>query len=310
MKVYKAMMFMSLLLATANAVASDTGMTHQGKAHDAFFGVSASKQGLIAVGSGGRFSRSEDGNEWLHSNISSPDIALLAVSERGNTRLAVGQGGTIMRFAGEAWSQSESPTSERLLGVAQGDDGLAIAVGGFGTVLRSKDDGSTWEKLSIDWQEVIQQGYEPHVYNCLIDAQGGIIIVGEFGMIARSDDGGDSWRTLHLGEESIFGIAMNASGVGFAVGQSGVVVVSHDGGEVWRKVELRTEAILLDVAVRDNGDAVISGIREALTVRAKDRRITRLKTSEFLEDWYVDVAIHNSDFYLVGQRAQVVKVDF
>ena len=270
MKVYKAMMFMSLLLATANAVASDTGMTHQGKAHDAFFGVSASKQGLIAVGSGGRFSRSEDGNEWLHSNISSPDIALLAVSERGNTRLAVGQGGTIMRFAGEAWSQSESPTSERLLGVAQGDDGLAIAVGGFGTVLRSKDDGSTWEKLSIDWQEVIQQGYEPHVYNCLIDAQGGIIIVGEFGMIARSDDG----------------------------------------GEVWRKVELRTEAILLDVAVRDNGDAVISGIREALTVRAKDRRITRLKTSEFLEDWYVDVAIHNSDFYLVGQRAQVVKVDF
>lgn len=310
MNVCKAMMFVSLLLATANAVASEAGLTYQGKAHDAFFGVSTSKQGLIAVGSGGRFSRSEDGKDWQHSDIAAIDISMLAVSERGDTVLAVGQGGTIMRFADEAWSQSDSPTSERLLGVAQGGNGLAIAVGGFGTVLRSKDDGSTWEKLSIDWQEVIQQGYEPHVYNCLIDAQGGIIIVGEFGMISRSDDGGDSWRTLHLGEESIFGIAMNASGVGFAVGQSGIVIASNDGGRAWRKLELGTDAILLDVAVRDNGDAVISGIREALTVSAKDRRITRLKTPEFVEDWYVDVAIHNSDFYLVGQRAQVVKVNF
>jgi photosystem II stability/assembly factor-like uncharacterized protein len=310
MKACKIMVFVSMLFATAYAVASDTNMIFHGKAHDAFFGISASKDGLIAVGARGRFSSSQDGKEWQHSSILPADTALLAVSQRGNTRLAVGQGGAIMRFADEQWNQMASPTAERLLGVAQGGDGFAIAVGGFGTVLRSKDDGATWKKLSIDWQQLIQQGYEPHVYNCLIDAQGAIIIVGEFGMIARSDDGGDSWQALHVGEESIFGIAMNNSGVGFAVGQNGIVIESHDGGGTWHRLSLETEAILLDVAVRDNGDAVISGIREALTVTTKDRRVASLKSPEFLEDWYVDVATYNHDFYLVGQRAQVVKVNF
>ena len=36
----------------------------------------------------------------------------------------------------------------------------------------------------------------------------------------------------------------------------------------------------------------------------------KLNKPEFLEDWYVDVATYNNDFFLVGQRAQVVKVSF
>ncbi|QQD19008.1 hypothetical protein I6N98_03880 [Spongiibacter nanhainus] len=308
MKAVRALLTLSLVVATGQGFASDEGLIYQGTAHDAFFGIDVTERGLVAVGAGGLYSISANGKDWQHTSIASPDVSLLSVTEKGGDALAVGQGGVVMRRDGDRWSEVATPTKERLLSVAQGKGGLALAVGGFGTVLRSVDGGNSWEKLTIDWESLIQQPYEPHVYNCLVDAKGDIFIVGEFGMIARSQDRGDTWQALNSGEESLFGIAINASGIGVAVGQSGLVLRSGDGGESWQELDSQTGAILLDVAVRDDGAAVVSGIREALAVSASGRTVRRLNSPEFLEDWFVDVAVFQRDFYLVGQQAQVVKV--
>lgn len=303
-----AVLSLSLSLATGQLVAEDQGRIYQGTAHDAFFGVNVTDSGLVAVGAGGLYSTSSDGRSWQHNAIAPPDVALLSVSQQGDTALAVGQSGLVMRSSDGNWAEVETPTKERLLSVALGTGGRAVAVGGFGTVLMSSDSGSSWQKLTIDWQALINQPYEPHVYNCLVDANGDIFIVGEFGMIARSSDGGESWQALHSGEESLFGIAMNASGVAIAVGQSGIVLRSSDGGSNWQTLDSGAEEILLDVAVRDDGAAVISGIRKALVISPDGGRINALQHPEFLEDWFVDVAVYQRDFYLVGQQAQVVKV--
>ena len=308
MKVVRAVLTLSLFVAAGQGLAGDEGLIYQGTAHDAFFGIDVTEQGLVAVGAGGLYSTSANGKDWQHSSIASPDVSLLSVTEKGEAALAVGQGGVVMRRSENGWSKIDAPTKERLLSVAQGNNGLALAVGGFGTVLRSLDGGKKWQKLAIDWESLIQQPYEPHVYNCLVDANGDIFIVGEFGMIARSQDGGDTWQALNSGEESLFGIALNASGIGVAVGQSGLVLRSKDGGETWQELNSQTGAILLDVAVREDGAAVVSGIREALSVSADGREVRRLPSPEFLEDWFVDVAVFQRDFYLIGQQAQVVKV--
>lgn len=308
MKAVRALLALSLFVAAGQGIADDDGLIYQGTAHDAFFGIEVTEQGLVAVGAGGLYSTSSNGKDWQHSAIASPDVSLLSVSEKHGSALAVGQGGVVMRRGEDSWGAVSTPTKERLLAVAQGKGGLALAVGGFGTVLRSLDGGDNWEKLTIDWESLINQPYEPHVYNCLVDANGDIFIVGEFGMIARSQDRGATWQALNTGEESLFGIAINDAGVGVAVGQSGLVLRSDDNGESWKSLESQTGAILLDVAVRDDGAAVVSGIREALAVSASGRTVKRLTRPEFLEDWFVDVTVFQNNFYLVGQQAQVVKV--
>jgi photosystem II stability/assembly factor-like uncharacterized protein len=288
---------------------ADVQPVYSGKPHDVLFAVQTTDEGLVAVGGSGQYSRSRDGKTWEHQQIADDALSLLSVSEVKGNALAVGQGGAILRRGKDGWKAVTTPTKERLLSVAQGEDGVAMAVGGFGTVLRSRDGGQSWEALKLDWESLIQQPYQPHVYTTMFDTQGNAFIAGEFGMIARSRDGGDNWELMHSGEESVFGLAMNRSGYGMAVGQSGLVLRTRDFGERWEALDAGTGAILLEVAVREDGAAVAAGIREAIRFPAESATPVRLAVAPFLESWFTDIAILNGEFYLVGQQAQVVKVD-
>ncbi len=311
MKLRKLMLAGSLVGAACLQFAwADIQALHRGNPHDALFAVTTSKAGLVAVGSAGHYSTSSDGRSWQREQITAPTQTLLSISVSEETTLAVGQEGVILRREADKWEKVATPTNERLMAVAQGREGLALAVGGFGTVLRSTDSGRNWQVLKLDWQALIQQTYEPHVYNVLFDADNNVFIVGEFGMIAQSTDQGVNWSAAHVGDESIFGIAINASGQGFAVGQSGLILRTEDGGKEWQPLPSGTGAILLDVAVRADGAAFISGIREALKVEANADAAQSLSTPPFLESWFSDVTVFNDEFYVVGQQAQVVKVNF
>ncbi|MBW2941408.1 WD40/YVTN/BNR-like repeat-containing protein [Zhongshania aquimaris] len=295
-------------IGAANAAPLQSEMVNQGHAHEALFAINVSKDGLIAVGGAGQISSSKDGQSWQRVNVELAGRSLLAVSDLNGNAIAVGQQGVIVRRQGEAWLEQTSPTTERLFSVAQDGAGFAIAAGGFGTVLRSIDSGASWEKLAIDWQELIGQPYEPHVYNVTVDELGRAYMAGEFGMIARSDDQGKTWQALHSGDESLFGLALGERGLAYAVGQSGTILRSQDSGESWSKIESGSDAILLDVSIRGDDRAVITGIREALSVAAGSSSATRLDNSQLLTSWYCDVGVFNGEFYVVGQQANVLKL--
>lgn len=305
---YAAPLLLSLAMCAANAAPLQGEMVSQGHAHEALFGVNASSQGLIAVGGAGQISTSKDGSTWQRINLDLGGRSLLAVSDVGGNAIAVGQQGVIVRRDTNTWQEQQSPTSERLFSVAQDGAGFVIASGGFGTILRSLDGGKHWEKLQIDWQPLIGQSYEPHVYNVTVDDQGRAYMAGEFGMIARSDDRGTTWHTLHTGDESLFGLAFGQRGLAYAVGQSGTILRSQDGGESWAKIESGSDAILLDVSIRDDDRAVITGIREALSIEAGGQRVERLNNAQLLDSWYCDVGVYNGNFYVVGQKANVLKL--
>lgn len=302
----------SLLLATvvsaANAAPLQEELVNKGHAHEALFGVNASADGLIAVGGAGQISTSSDGRSWQRVNVDLTGRSLLAVSDVGGNAIAVGQQGAIVRRDAGEWKEQESPTTERLFSVAQDGNGFVIASGGFGAVLRSVDSGKTWEKLVIDWQELIGQSYEPHVYNVTVDSSGRAYMAGEFGMIARTDDQGKTWQALHSGDASIFGLAFGERGLAYAVGQSGTILRSRDGGESWTKIESGSDAILLDVSVRSDDRAVITGIREALSIEADSGHAVRINNPQLLDSWYCDVGVFKGDFYVVGQKANVLKL--
>lgn len=305
---YAALIALSTAIVAVHAAPLRGEMVNEGHAHEALFGVNASADGLVAVGGAGQISSSKDGITWQRINVDLAGRSLLAVSDVGGNAIAVGQQGAIVRRNSDIWQEQVSPTRERLFSVAQDGAGFAIASGGFGTVLRSVDSGKSWEKLLIDWQELIGQSYEPHVYNVTVDAQGRAYMAGEFGMIARSDDQGKTWQALNSGDESLFGLAFGDRGLGYAVGQSGTILRSVDGGDSWSKIESGSDAILLDVSIRSDDRAVITGIREALSIGADGQRAERLDNSQLLDSWYCDVGVYKGDFYVVGQKANVIKL--
>ncbi|MBC8043844.1 MAG: VCBS repeat-containing protein [Rhizobacter sp.] len=188
--------------------------------------------------------------------------------------VAVGVGGTILRSAdgGESWTQSTSSTSGDLLSVASSDGnaakgnaasgtngfGSAVAVGVGGTILRSEDQGQTWQTtnntgstatlnsvaLSEDFVSAVSKG------NSASGTQGfgSAVAVGVGGTILRSDDGGQSWisvpatesRTLTCIDYSGNSAAKNNAasstngfGSAVAVGVGGTILRSDDGGQSW-----------------------------------------------------------------------------
>ena len=299
------------LLLTAGALpatAASSEQVHRGHPHDVLFGVNTSSDGLLAVGNSGRLWRSRDGSKWQSNSSVGDSRALLAVSERQGNLLAVGQQGGIFHSAGDGWKAVEAPVKERLFAVAQGDFGLAVAAGAFGTVLCSQDGGRSWQQSEIDWPALIGQNYQPHVYNAAIDARGRVYIVGEFGMVARSDDAGKTWQSLHSGDASLFGLALSETGLGYAVGQSGTVLRSRDGGDSWAPIRSNSDAILMDVAIRADGKAVATGIRQALSISPTSSQARVLKHDAFLESWYSDIAVLGNAFYAVGEQAKVIKI--
>jgi photosystem II stability/assembly factor-like uncharacterized protein len=235
--------------------------------------------------------------------------------------LVVGQEGIILsREGNQPWQTRKSGTTERLLNVAMADSGLAMVVGGFGTLLRSNDFGRSWEALWPPWEEFIEDpGYEPHLYDVAIMPDGRILLAGEFGLILVSKDGGDTWERRNASDESIFGMTLLGNGQGLAVGQNGYMVRTLDGGENWTRVEVRSDANLLDVWLSESGNAVAVGIRALLYSSDGGQNWMPSSSPAMTRSWYttlasstVNAAGDGADavtrLFMAGQLGMIVKV--
>ena len=261
--------FQPVLLAGLFAVAtgihasdSPISLVRAGLPHDALYDITFVGQSGVAVGAHGALATSNDGGKTWSSSEPVSELALLGVAASSNRLLIVGQQGEI--FAGpdpQRLRRVESPTEERLFSVAFNEDGLAVAVGGFGTVLVSKDYGSSWQQEFLDWGELHPEGLEAHLYDVSINAAGEILICGEFAMILSSRNQGKTWRVRHRGDASLFAMYIDDSGTGLAVGQDGSILRTTNGGRKWRSIDTEGAANLLDVWHSEHGEAVAIGIR-------------------------------------------------
>jgi photosystem II stability/assembly factor-like uncharacterized protein len=137
--------------ASANAATTGTeqlAAVHTGIPHDAIYDMTITGANGIAVGAFGQILESKDsGASW--AVVESPtQFGLFGVTIVGEHRLIVGQRGTVLvGKPGGGWEEIKSGSDARLMKVSMNASGVAVAVGEFGTVLRSKDFGKTWEIL-------------------------------------------------------------------------------------------------------------------------------------------------------------------
>lgn len=297
---------------TANAADDSLEVVRAGIAHDALYAMDMNGENGVAVGNFGLILETTDSGATWTKTEPVTDQALLGIATAGDRQLLVGQAGTVVTRVGDGgWEILENDSKLRLLNVDLHESGLAVAVGEFGAILRSTDNGKSWETITVDWSLYNDEGYEPHLYDVAIRDANNVVLTGEFGLVLWSEDGGATFLARHTGEESIFALHLDAEGTGtsFAVGQDGEVLRSQDNGVTWNKLDVGSKANLLGVW-SGQGEVVVVGIRELLRSSDDGETWKRSDDLKVLRTWYqgVDAGVAEIEAPSGFLRTQIVYV--
>ncbi|WP_288132816.1 hypothetical protein [Microbulbifer sp.] len=156
----------------------------------------------------------------------------------------------------DAVAELESGPSKPLLDIVS-NEGRIIAVGAYGTLLYSDDNGKDWQLKS----NLLDNPNRFHLNAVTRSANGSLIVVGESGTGFVSRDNGDSWTRLDLPYGgSLFGVTAQSNSSNLvAFGLQGNLIISRDNGQTWRHRHIDAGASLLGGTVTDAGDVYLVG---------------------------------------------------
>ena len=106
-------------------------------------------------------------------------------------------------------------------------DGLWFIAGEAGTLLRSADQGQTWQALTSP--------YKGSFFGMLALRDGSLLVYGLRGNVFRSSDAGATWTASVTGSQAaLLGSALLADGGVLLGGQSGALLLSRDQGQTFQ----------------------------------------------------------------------------
>ena len=106
-----------------------------------------------------------------------------------------------------------------------------VAVGDFGTVLLSDDEGAHWRQAAEVPTRVTLTAVQ------FLDAGRGWAVA-HGGIVLATEDGGEHWRVAHRAGAgtSYFSVRFSDATHGLVVGAFGAAIATEDGGSTWREV--------------------------------------------------------------------------
>lgn len=157
----------------------------------------------------------------------------------------VGEGGRVLRFAGEQMEVIHTGTTATLRGMScASSPEFMLVVGDSGAVLRSYDDGRTWSPGDSGTQADL------HAVELADGLEGGrfAVAVGD-GVVLRSFDDGVTWSpaVLPTGAERLRDVRKQENGW-LAIGEDGVILTAGYEGDVWLASAKPTDRDLLHFA--------------------------------------------------------------
>lgn len=265
---------------------------------------------------------------------------LLDAARAGSALVVVGERGHILisTDAGKSWRQADVPTRATLTGVYFHDAKLGWAVGHDAVILRTRDGGTTWERVHwapedetpfLDvWFADAQNGFAIGAYGrCFVTSDGGttweerpisdddfhlnqiarsasgrLYIAAESGGAYRSDDGGVTWTTLTVPYEgSLFGVLPLESDAVLLFGLRGHLLRSEDAGATWAAIETGTVAMLNSGARLADGTIAICGLGGVVLVSRVDGRTFQLHQQSTRAGLQTMIDAGNGQVLLVGE---------
>jgi photosystem II stability/assembly factor-like uncharacterized protein len=228
------------------------------------------------------------------ANAASPDQAwimpkadqslLLDIVHRDGRWVVVGERGHILVSGdAESWTQVPAPTRVMLTAVDIGEGGTGFAVGHDATILRTRDNGESWEKVYENPEE-----QAPFLDVVVVDADHAVA-VGAYGLYVETFDGGGSWEERILeprelgapeagsegtDDEFFYDFHLNDieiadSGRWYIAAEAGTVYRSDDGGETWLRLPSPYEGSFFGVLPMDGDNLFLFGLQGRL-YRSRD----------------------------------------
>jgi len=127
------------------------------------------------------------------------------------------------------------------LDIGVNERGEGFLVGAFGLLLRTTDDGRTWEP----WIERADNGRRMHLYAIEASPDGGWFLAGEQGLVRRLDRDTARFKTVEMPYQgTYFGITAGNSKL-IAYGLRGNAFISRDGATNWSSLAIGSDASLV-----------------------------------------------------------------
>lgn len=174
---------------------------------------------------------------------------------------------------GEWTFQNPVPDGYKLNDIDINANGVGIAVGDFGTIIRTTDSGETWEKVNysskndlhslhfatnntiwacgaantllrstdagLSWSSVSTgQSNYLLIEIFFTDPNHGWVLSNYDGVVLRTSDGGVTWQSSSSGSFNANDIYFTSNTVGWFVGCSGTVKKTTDGGVTWSSISI------------------------------------------------------------------------
>lgn len=163
------------------------------------------------------------------------------------------------------WAIQAPLATASLLLDAHAVDGLIVAVGERGHIVRSDDDGKTWKQVPVPTRSMLT-GVWFH------DGKLGWA-VGHDVVILKTVDGGASWRRVHFDPEQerpLLDVWFRDERRGFAVGAYGLFLSTNDGGETWETAQVSDDDYHLNDIASAGGGRLVMAAEAGLFYRSGD----------------------------------------
>ncbi len=229
-----------------------TWKTEQSPTPLSLLGVAVNGSLAVAVGQMGTVLVKDGKGAW-EQVPSGVKERLMKVAIRGDNVVAVGAFGAFIRSQdrGRTWSKigpdwqamykqeiadgSLGFNFEPSLYVANYDwKGDLFVAGELGAIIRSSDNGTTWEVVRPG--EASTSSVGASIFGLSVNSKGVGVAVGQNGLIVRTADGGATWNPVDSGTTSILLGALAKSDGTILVTGAYSMLWSDDGGEKWTPI--------------------------------------------------------------------------
>jgi photosystem II stability/assembly factor-like uncharacterized protein len=132
------------------------------------------------------------------------------------------------------------------------DENTIVAVGDYGTIVKTTDGGRTWNQQTVGTTATLRGVW-------FTDSNRGVA-VGDHGMILQTRNAGATWTVESIDARADFyGVCFNDVSTGAVVGNNGAFYQTTDGGVTWTPRVITPAITIYAVSFRDNNNGVFVG---------------------------------------------------
>ena len=198
----------------------------------------------------------EEATAAVDEGMTSPMLSVWFANARDG--YALGAYGVFLRTrdGGETWvmdsNRLDNPDKYHLYDIVRSSAGTLLVAGEAGTLLRSLDDGNSWQRV-----EAIYPG---SFFGAVAASDGSLLTFGLRGNVFRSADEGESWAQVDTGDQRTLmcGTASDNGAVVLA-GSAGVVLRSADDGASFSVVPTEGGKVYSGVTAAPDGGLLLVG---------------------------------------------------